>query len=82
MDTPYLYYNYSYNNRTSGSTRKLLDLLGVELCWYSARTFHVTLSPRLYKGGQGSLQHIEQHLREYKPPHKTYGITLQRPKSA
>ena len=38
--------------------RKLPDcvVVGLQLC--SARTFHVTLSPRLYKGGQGPLQTI------------------------
>ena len=33
--------------------RKLPDRAVVELQLYSARTFHVTLSPRIYKGGQG-----------------------------
>ena len=33
--------------------RKLSDRVVVGLQLYSARTFHVTLSPRIYKGGQG-----------------------------
>ena len=33
--------------------RKLLNCVVVGLQLYSARTFHVTLSPRIYKGGQG-----------------------------
>jgi len=33
--------------------RKLPDLVVVGLQLYSARTFHVTLSPRIYKGWQG-----------------------------
>ena len=33
--------------------RKLLDCVVVGLQPYSARTFHVTLSPWIYKGGQG-----------------------------
>ena len=38
--------------------RKLPDrtVVGLQLC--SARTFHVTLSPRIYKGGQGPSQNI------------------------
>jgi hypothetical protein len=38
---------------TCCSTRKLQDRVVVGLQLYSARTFHVTLSPRIYKGGQG-----------------------------
>ena len=39
--------------KTSCSTRKLPDrvVVGLQLC--SAKTFHVTLSPRIYKGGKG-----------------------------
>ena len=33
--------------------RKLPDCIAVGLQLCSARTFHVTLSPRIYKGGQG-----------------------------
>ena len=33
--------------------RKLPDCVVVGLQLYSARTFHETLSPRIYKGGQG-----------------------------
>jgi len=36
--------------------RKLPDRIVVELQLYSARTFHVTMSPWIYKGGQGSPQ--------------------------
>ena len=36
--------------------RKLPDRVVVGLQLYSARTFHVTLSPRIYKGGQGPPQ--------------------------
>ena len=38
--------------------RKLPDCVVVGLQLYSVRTFHVTLSPRIYKGGQGPLQTI------------------------
>ena len=33
--------------------RKLPDCVVVELQLYSARTLYVTLSPQIYKGGQG-----------------------------
>ena len=33
--------------------KKLPDCVVVELQPYSAMTFHVTLSPQIYKGGQG-----------------------------
>ena len=33
--------------------RKVPDRVVVELQLYSAKTFHVTLSPRIYKGGKG-----------------------------
>ena len=33
--------------------RKLPDHVVVGLQLYSARTFHVTLSPQIYKGGRG-----------------------------
>ena len=36
--------------------RKLSDCVVVGLQLYSARTFHVTLSPRIYKGRQGPPQ--------------------------
>ena len=54
--------------------RKLLDCVVVGLQLYSARTFHVTLSPRIYKGGQGPPPNNHQHLRQYKP-HRMEGIT-------
>ena len=46
--------------------RKLPDcvVVGLQLC--SASTFHVTLSPRIYKSGQGPPPN-HQHLRQYKP---------------
>jgi hypothetical protein len=50
--------------------RKLPDCVVVGLQLYSARTFHVTLSPRIYKGRQGPPPNNYQHLRQYKP-HKT-----------
>ena len=50
--------------------RKLPDCAVVGLQLYSARTFHVTLSPRIYKGGQGPPPNNHQHLRQYKPPHR------------
>ena len=43
--------------------RKLLDCVVVELQLYSARTFHVTMSPRIYKGGKGPPLNNHQHLR-------------------
>ena len=50
--------------------RKLPDHVVVGLQLYSARTFHVTLFPQIYKGGQGSPPNNYQHLRQYKP-HRT-----------
>ena len=47
--------------------RKLPDCVVVRLQLYSAWTFHVTLSPRIYKGGQGPPPNNYQHLRQYKP---------------
>jgi hypothetical protein len=38
--------------------RKLPDCVVVGLQLYSARIFHVTLSPRIYKGGQGPPRNI------------------------
>ena len=46
--------------------RKLPDCVIVGLQQYSAKTFHVTLSPRIYKGGQGPPPNNYQHLRQYK----------------
>src|SRR6185312_6005716 len=52
--------------------RKLPDCVVVGLQPYSARTFHVTQSPRIYKGGQGPPpNNHHQHLRQYKLPHRT-----------
>ena len=51
--------------------RKLPDYVVVGLQLYSARIFHVTLSPRIYKGGQGPPPNNHQHLKQYKPPHMT-----------
>ena len=58
MDVPYLFCNYLNRRRTSCSTRKLPDRVVVGFQLYSARTFHVTLSPRIYKGGHGPPQNI------------------------
>ena len=38
--------------------KKLPDCVVVGLQLYSVRTFHVTLSPRIYKGGQGPPHNI------------------------
>ena len=51
--------------------KKLPDCVVVGLQLYSARTFHVTLSPRIYNGGQGPPSNNYQHLRQYKQPHMT-----------
>ena len=51
--------------------RKLPDCVVVGLQLYSVRTFHVILSPRIYKGGQGPPPNDHQHLRKYKPLHRT-----------
>ena len=56
MNIPYLSCNYPNRRRTSCSTRKLSDCAVVGLQLYSVRTFHVTMSPWIYKGGQGSPQ--------------------------
>ena len=48
--------NYPNRRRTSCSTRKLPDHVLVGFQLYSARTFHVTLSPRIYKDRQGPSQ--------------------------
>ena len=48
--------NYPNRRRTSCSTRKLPDRIAEGLQLYSARTFHITLSPRVYKGGHGPPQ--------------------------
>src|SRR6185436_10190783 len=53
MDVPYLSCNYPNRRRTSCSTRKLQDCVVVGLQLYWARTFHVTLSLRIHKRGQG-----------------------------
>jgi len=50
--------------------RKLPDLVVVGLQLYSASTFHVILSPGYIRAGRDPLQ-INQHLRQYKPPHRT-----------
>jgi len=41
--------------------RKLPDCVEVGLQLYSARSFYVTLSPRIYKGGQGLPQNTSTH---------------------
>ena len=51
--------------------RKLPDCVVVGLQVYSARTFHVTLSPpENIRAGRDPLE-IHLHLRQYKPPHRT-----------
>ena len=50
--------------------RKLPDCVAVGLQLYSARIFHVIVSPRIYKGRQGQPPN-NQHLRQYKLPHRT-----------
>src|SRR6185503_21330457 len=50
--------------------RKLPDYIVIGFQLYSARTFHVTLSPRIYKVGQGPPPNNHQHLRQYKS-HRT-----------
>ena len=50
--------------------RKLADCVVVGFQLYSVRTFHVTLSSRIYKGGQRPPPNNHQHLRQYKP-HRT-----------
>ena len=75
IDVPYLSCNYPNRCRTSCSTRELPDRVVVGFQLYSARTFHVTLSPGIYKGGQGPPSKDNQHLRQYKQPHRTQGIT-------
>ena len=50
--------------------RKLTDCVVVGLQLYSARTFHVTLSPRYIRAGRDPLKR-HQHLRQYKQPHRT-----------
>ena len=53
----------AHRHRTSCSTRKLPDRVVVGFQLYSARTFHVTLSPRIYKSRQGPPRNNHQHLR-------------------
>ena len=50
--------------------KKLHDCVVVGLQLYSARTFHITLSPWIYKGGQEPPPNNHQYLRQYKP-HRT-----------
>ena len=50
--------------------RKLLDCVVVGLQLYTASIFHVTLSLRIYKGGQRLPPNNHQHLSQYKP-HRT-----------
>ena len=51
--------------------RKLPNHVVEGLQLYLTKTFHVTLSPQIYKGGQGPPQNNHLHLRQYKPPHRT-----------
>ena len=51
--------------------RKLSDRAVVGLQLYSVRTFHVNLSlPRYIRADRYPLETL-QHLRQYKPPHRT-----------
>ena len=50
--------------------RKLLDRAVVGLQLYSVRTFYVTLSPGYIRADRDPLKR-HQHLRQYKPPHRT-----------
>ena len=56
MDVRYLSCNYQIGIELAAVQRKLLDCVVVGLQLYSATTFHVTLFPRIYKGGQGPPQ--------------------------
>ena len=51
--------------------RKLPDCIVLGLQLYSVRTFHVTLSPRIYKGRQRPPQKIDRDHRQYKQPRWT-----------
>ena len=55
--------------------RKLPDCVVVGLQLYLARIFHVTLPPQICNSGQGLPPNNHQHLRQYKPSHRTWGIT-------
>ena len=61
-DSSWMYLTSLVTTRTgvelAAVQRKLPDCVVVGLQLYSARTFHVTLSPRIYKSGQGPLQTI------------------------
>ena len=57
MDSSWMYLTSLVTTRIgieiAAVQRKLPDCVVVGIQLYSARTFHVTLSPRIYKGGQG-----------------------------
>ena len=57
MDSSWMYLTSIVTTRIgvelAAVRRKLPDCVVVGLQLYSARTFHVTLSPRIYKGRQG-----------------------------
>src|SRR6185436_5866764 len=71
MDSSWMYLTSFVTTRISvelaAAQRKLPDCVVVGLQLDSARTFHVTLSPRIYKGRQGPPPNNHQHLRQYKP---------------
>jgi len=74
MDVPYLSCKTTrIGVELATVQKKLPDCVVVGLQLYSTRTFHVILSTRAYKGGQGPSPNDHQHLRQYKP-HMTYGI--------
>ena len=59
-DSSWMYLNSLVTTRIgvelAAVQRRLPDRVVVGIQLYSARTFHVTLSPRIYKGGQGPPQ--------------------------
>ena len=61
-DSPWMYLTSLVTTRIgiglAAVRRKLPDCVVVGLQLYSARTFHVTLSPRIYKGRQGPPRNI------------------------
>ena len=58
MDVPYLFVTTRIGVELAAVQKKLPDCVVVELQLYSARIFHVTVSPRIYKSGQGPPQII------------------------
>ena len=74
-DSSWMYLTSSVTTRIgielAAIQRKLPDCVVIGFQLYSARTFHVTMFPQIYKGGKGpSPNNHHQHLRQYKP-HRT-----------